>query len=148
MAFFVGVVILVLVLSVAAYFVLRDQAIPSKHEVAREFDPAECARSILEALPPDSRQRLGTRGALEVVSYVLDYIKLAGAVANGADTELSPERTVILGGATSAEYLVERASASGLEVSSAEALAAMEASIEYLARIGAIGPTVKSEESR
>lgn len=148
MVFVVAVAVLIVVLAVAAYFVLRDQATPSKHEVAREFDPKECARTILEALPPESRERLGTRGAIEVVSYLLDYVKLAGAVANGEGSEPSPDVTVILGGVTSAGYVVERASAAGLEVSSAEALIAMEAAVEYLARIGAIGPTVETEEGR
>ncbi len=142
MAFVVAVVVLIGVLAVAAYFVFRLQSVPSKHEVAKEVDTDEWARAIMEALPEESRERLGSSGAARVVSYVLDCMKMSGAVANGDDGEISPTRAVVLGGATSVEYVLERAAAAGLELTSREALIAVEASVEYLARIGAIGPHV------
>lgn len=148
MAFLVAVGVLIIALAVAAYFVLREQALPSKHEVATEFDPDACARAIFEALPQESRERLGYEGALQVVSYILDYMKLAGAVADGEDSEPTPEATIVLGGATSAGYLVDRATAAGVEMTAAEALTAVEASVAYLARIGATGPSITTEESR
>ncbi len=148
MAFGIAVVVLTAALLVAAYFTFRDQGVPSKHEVAREFDPEECARFILGSLPAESRERLGERGARELVTYILDYMKMSGAIANGDSSELSPERPVVLGGATSTAYLVERAESAGLQVSGHEASIAMEASVEYLRRIGAVGPLAEPEGER
>ncbi|MER3396564.1 MAG: hypothetical protein C4318_04065 [Acidimicrobiia bacterium] len=146
MAFVFAVVALVVVLGVAAYFVAREQSLPSKHEVAKEFDPEQCALEIFEALSAEGKERLGLSGAREIVSWVFDYMKLAGAVANGDDSVPGPRTTVVLGSATSVQYIVERADGAGLEVSSSDALAAVGATIEYLSRIGAIGPSVSEKE--
>lgn len=145
--FFLAVALTIVVMAVVAAYVFRDQARPSKHQVARTFDPDACARRISEALPDAARAGLGQAGTAALVGFVLDYMKLAGSVANGDGSDDGPERTVILGGPASIQYMVGRARAAGIELDARSAQTALEAAVGYLAEIGAVGPRPEGLEA-
>jgi hypothetical protein len=140
MALVVVCIVVLAVMVAIARVVFREQGRPSKHEVARYFDRDVCAARILSSLSQRAQGPVGNGDAMQLVGFVLDYMKLAGSVANGDANDEASERMIVLGGAASVEYLLERARGVGLDLDADDAQRVLSAVVEYLAEIGAIGP--------
>jgi hypothetical protein len=64
----------------------------------------------------------------------------------GNGSSNNPSGDVIVGGAETVEYILERARTTGEEYYPEQVYAVIETQLEYLRAIGAVGPAVRSDE--
>src|SRR5205085_1504990 len=104
------------------------------------FDPDEATTWIAERLPPQVTASLSYDELGQIIGWTLELLRESAAVARtsgevpdaGGDTVLDTERAVA--------FVRERAAASGAALDAGDAWAAVEATLQYLDVIGAIGP--------
>jgi hypothetical protein len=90
---------------------------------------------VLSHLPRAIAGSLDADDIRRIVTWHLDFVRSKRASTNGNASK--PARHVIVAGAETAEYVLERASAEGLSYTPAQVHAVLDAQVAYLESIGA-----------
>ena len=138
------------VLAVAAIFVVaavvvgREAKRLSTQPPRPVFDLNEAVEWVATHLPHEVSAVLSFDDVRRILDWHLDFLRSKGVSGNGSSAH--PEGPIVVGGAETAEYVLMRAEASGVEYTPAQVHAVLEAQMTYLEAIGAIGPVNPSEE--
>ena len=109
------------------------------------FDPDEAVEWVANHLPFEVSAVLSHDDVRRILDWSLDYFRSKGVSANGSTPHL--DAPIIVGGAETAAWVLDRASAEGLEYSPADVHAVLEAQLSYLEAIGAIGPEAPPDDA-
>jgi hypothetical protein len=133
--FFVLVVVVVFV--IAAVVIGREArrlgAVPPRPV----FDLDEAVEFVADHLPFEVSAQLSHDDVRQLLRWHLDYFRTRGVTGNG-DSTSAPTGPVVMGGAETVEYVLERAGQAGLEVTASQVHAVVEAQLLYLRSIGAV----------
>ncbi len=139
-----AVVTMLVVFAIAAGAVGREaqrlDAVPARPV----FDPDEATTWVAERLPPQVSATLSYAELGQVVGWTLDLLRQNAAVARTSGEVPDAGGDVVLDTASAVAFVRDRAGAVGLDLDEGDAWAAVEATLQYLDIIGAIGP-VKDE---
>jgi hypothetical protein len=113
------------------------------------FDIEEAVEYIAERLPDDLTARCSYDDVRQVLYWHLGYLKQKGLAAEGTPailTEPDGSGPVVVADDDSVGWVLGRAGAAGLELDDVDVLLIVDAELDYLRAIGAIGPAVPSPE--
>jgi len=126
------------------------RATPKEQEVAggggsgmpaQVIDLKELTTWVMNHLPESVSGSLDAEDVRRIVEWNLDFIKSKRASTNGHASK--PATQVIVAGAETAEYVLEQATANGLEYTPVQVHAVLDAQMAYLESIGAAGPEIE-----
>jgi hypothetical protein len=117
--------------AIAAWFVVREAGRMAAEPPPPVFDPEEAYEWVVEHLPD-------VVAATLTLDFQLEYFQRKGVTGNGSSSH--PPGDVVVGGAETVEYILERALATGEEYLPEQVHAVIETQLAYLRAIGAIGP--------
>jgi hypothetical protein len=142
MAVLVGVVAAVIValavFAIAAGVVGRE-ARRLDAEVRRPvFDVDEAVAYVADHLPFEVSAVLSYDDVRRILGWHLEYLRLRASSSNGHGPRL--DGPVIVGGAETVDYVLERSRAVGAEYTPAQVHAVLEAQMGYLESIDAVAP--------
>jgi hypothetical protein len=111
-------------------------------------DPDEAYDWVVENLPDQVAATLTPDDVRRILDFQLEFFQRKGVTGNG--TSLNPPGTpagdVVVGGAETVEYILERARTTGEEYIPEQVYAVIETQLEYLRAIGAVGPPIRDDE--
>ena len=102
------------------------------------FDPEEAYEWVVEHLPDVVAATLTPDEVRRILDFQLEYFQRKGVTGHGSSSH--PPGDVVVGGAETVEYILERALATGEEFLPEQVHAVIETQLAYLRAIGAIGP--------
>jgi len=139
-----AVVAAALVFAIAAVVVGREarrlDAVPPRPV----FDPDEAVAWVAEHLPFEVSAELSHTDVRRIIDWNLEYFRSKGVSANGSGPHV--EGPVVVGGAETVAYVLGRSQATGEAYTAAQVHAVLDAQMEYLYSIGAIGPEAPPED--
>lgn len=97
---------------------------------------------VLAHLPGAVAGSLDADDVRRIVEWHLDFVRSKRASTNGHASK--PATQVIVAGAETAEYVLQQASALGLDYTPEQVHAVLDAQVAYLESIGAAGPELGS----
>jgi hypothetical protein len=113
------------------------------------FDIEEAVEFIADRLPDDLTARCSYDEVRQVLYWHLGYLKTKGLAAEGTPEILADRNgrgPVVVADDDSIGWVLGKASDAGLELDDVDVLLIVDAELEYLRAIGAIGPAVASPE--
>ena len=141
-----GVVAVVLVFVIAAFVIGREarrlDAVPPRPV----FDMDQAVLWIADHLPFEVSAVLSHDDVRRIIDWNLEYFRTKGVSSNGSTVR--HEGPVIVGGAETVEWVLARAQQDGSEYTAAQVHAVLDAQMNYLEAIGAIGPEAPPEEKQ
>src|SRR5882757_11429504 len=102
------------------------------------FDMDEAFEWVVEHLPDLVAATLTPEDVRRILDFQLEFFQRQGVTGNGSSSH--PPGDVVVGGAETVEYILERARATGEEYFPEQVHAVIETQLAYLREIGAIGP--------
>jgi len=139
-----GVVGLVIVFVIAAVVIGREarrlDAVPPQPT----FDLDDAVDWVADHLPFEVSAVLSHQDVRRIIDWNLEFFRLKGVSGNGHSP--SPAGPVIVGGAETVDYVLARATAEGTPYTPVQVHAVLDAQMEYLEAIGAIGPEAPPED--
>ncbi len=111
----------------------------------QSIDLDELAQWVKRNLPPDIQPGLEVETIRRIVEWNLDFIRSKRASSNGHSTK--PATQVVVAGAETAEYVLNRSSEVGLGLTPAQVHAVLDAQMAYLESMGAAGPEIGPDPS-
>ena len=133
-----GVVVLAIVFAVAAAVIGREARRLDAVAPNPTFDMDEAVEWVAEHLPFEVTAELSHDDVRRIIDWNLEFFRLKGVSGNGHGAVT--EGPVVVGGAETVEYVLARAVAIGVEYTAPQVHAVLEAQMNYLEAIGAIGP--------
>ena len=91
-------------------------------------------------MPDDVAATLTPDDVRRILDFQVEYFKRKGVSANGSTAY--PSGTVVIGGAETVEYILERCAATGEAYLPEQVYGVVDTQLTYLRTIGAIGPAV------
>jgi hypothetical protein len=144
MAFLYAAVAVVLVFAIAAAVIGREarrlDAVPPRPT----FDLDEAVAWVAEHLPFEVSAELSHDDVRRIIDWNLEFFRLKGVSGNGH--AVPSEGPVVVGGAETVDYVLARARQVGAEYTAPQVHAVLDAQMNYLEAIGAIGPEVGPED--
>lgn len=140
-----GVLAVAIVFAIAAVVIGREarrlDAVPPQPT----FDLEDAVEWVADHLPFDVSAVLTHDDVRQIIDWNLEYFRLKGVSGNGH----SPlaDGPVVVGGAETVDYVLTQARVAARDYTPVQVHAVLDAQIEYLEAIGAIGPEVPPEES-
>ena len=145
MSLVVAVVVIALVFAIAAVLIGREarrlDAVPPRPV----FDMDEAVGWVADHLPFEVSAVLSHDDVRQIIDWNLEYFRTKGVSGNGH----SPEQTdapVVVGGAETVAYVLDRAEALGSPYTAEQVHAVLDAQMLYLEAIGAIGPEAPPDD--
>lgn len=107
------------------------------------FDLDEAVHYVADRLPDDVTAVLSYDDVRSLLGWYLDYLEVKG-VAGESDHDLEgrPSGPIVAGEDEGVAYVLGRATEFGVEVDDVQVLQVVEAGVDYLTAIGAIGTEV------
>jgi hypothetical protein len=141
----VFVVVIALIAAGIAYLIVGRES--RTHDLSATpvlFDVDSAVAWMADQLPASMQAELKYEDVRSVVEWNIEFMKARGVIANGH----KPISTgpIVVGGAESAEYILQKAVESGLEISAEQVHAILEAQVAYLEHIGAVGYPAQDDE--
>ena len=102
------------------------------------FDPEEAYDWVVEHLPDIVAATLTPSDVRRILDFQMEYFGRKGVTGNGSSAH--PPGDVVVGGAETVDYILERAEATGEAYLPEQVHAVMETQLAYLREIGAVGP--------
>ena len=133
-----GVVVLAVVFAIAAFVIGREARRLDAVAPNPTFDMDEAVEWIAEHLPFEVTAELSHDDVRRIIDWNLEFFRLKGVSGNGHGA--ATEGPVVVGGAETVEYVLTRATAIGVDYTAPQVHAVLEAQMNYLEAIGAIGP--------
>jgi hypothetical protein len=142
-ALFWSLLALVLVFAVAAAVIGREARRLAAQAPNPVFDLDEAVAWVAEHLPFDVTAVLSYDDVRQILDWHLAFLKTRGVSSNGTGPHV--DGTVVVGGAETADYVLERTREAGLTYTPAQVHAVLDAQMRYLEAIGAVGPIAPDE---
>lgn len=133
-----GVLVVALVLGIAAVVIGREARRLDAVPPTPVFDVGTAVDWVADHLPFEVSAELSHADVRRIIDWNLEYFRTKGVSGNGSSAHV--EGPVFVGGAETVEYVLEKADAAGVDYTSAQVHAVLEAQMSYLDAIGAIGP--------
>ncbi len=124
--------------AIAAFFVIREAGRMAAEPPPPVFDPEEAYDWVVEHVPDSVAATLTPDDVRRILDFQLEYFRRKGVTGNGSSG--NPPGDVIVGGAETVDYILERARATGESYLPEQVHAVMETQLDYLRAIGAVGP--------
>ena len=109
------------------------------------FDPEEAYEWVVEHVPDVVAATLTPDDVRRILDFQLEYFQRKGVTGNGSSSH--PPGDVVVGGAETVDYILERARAAGEEYLPEQVHAVIETQLAYLREIGAVGPAGRRRTS-
>ena len=135
----IGILVVLVVFAIAAVVIGREARRLAAVPPRPVFDLDEAVEFVANRLSFEVASQLSHDDVRQLLRWQLDYFRSRGVTGNG-DSGSPPAATVVVGGSETVDYLLERASQAGLEVSAPQIHEVIEAQLVYLRAIGAVGP--------
>lgn len=104
------------------------------------FSMAEAVEWVAEQLPFEVSAELSHDDVRRIMDWNLEFFRIKGASSNGH--ALPGATPVVVGGAETVDYVLNRARSMGVDYTPPQVHAVLDAQMRYLEAIGAIGPEV------
>jgi hypothetical protein len=143
MALVVGMLVVGLVIAIAAVFVVREAGRLAKEPPLPVFDLEEAYEWVVTHVPDDVAATLTSDDVRRILDLQIEYFRRKGVSGNGSHG--APTGPVVVGGAETVDYIIDRAAATGETYLPEQVHAVVETQLSYLRAIGAIGPPAGSE---
>jgi hypothetical protein len=131
-------VALAVVFAVAAVVVGREARRLDAEPPRPVFDPDEAVEWVANHLPFEVSAVLSHDDVRQILDWNLQYFRSKGVSGNGSTPHL--EGPIVVGGAETVAYVLDRASAAGSDFTPEQVHAVLDAQMSYLEAIGAVGP--------
>jgi hypothetical protein len=102
------------------------------------FDLGAAVEYVADHLPFEVSAELSHDDVRRIIDWNLEYFRSKGVSGNGHTAHV--EGPVVVGGAETVDYVLQRSEAYGAPYTSAQIHAVLDAQMGYLEAIGAIGP--------
>jgi hypothetical protein len=131
-----------LVIGIAAVIVVREAGRLAKEPPLPVFDLQEAYEWVVTHVPDDVAATLTPEDVRRILDLQVEFFKRKGVSGNGSSGR--PAGSVVIGGAETVEYIIERAAAAGESYLPEQVHAVIDTQLSYLRAIGAIGPPAGS----
>ncbi|HVF32652.1 MAG TPA: hypothetical protein VM933_06415 [Acidimicrobiales bacterium] len=131
-------VALALAFAVAAVVVGREARRLDAEPPRPVFDPDEAVEWVANHLPFEVSAVLSHDDVRSILEWNLEYFRSKGVSGNGSTPHV--EAPIVVGGAETVAYVLDRANRSGRDYQADQVLAVLDAQMSYLEAIGAVGP--------
>ncbi len=138
MAIIVGTLIVGMVLLIAAVFVVRESSRLAAVPPPPVFDLEEAYTWVVAHVPDDVAATLTPGDVRRILDFQLEYFRKRGVSGNGSSG--TPPGSVVVGGAETVDYILDRCSTTGEEYLPEQVHAVVDTQLGYLRAIGAVGP--------
>jgi hypothetical protein len=138
-----GFVVVGVVIAIAAFIVAREATRMARHPPPALFDVDAAYEWVLVHLPDSVAVTLTPEDVRRILDFQVEFFKRKGVSGNGS-TEY-PKATVVIGGAETVAYILERATATGESYLPEQVYAVLDTQVAYLRSIGAVGPAAGDE---
>jgi hypothetical protein len=138
MVLFWGALVLAVVFATAAIVIGREARRLDAVAPNPVFNIDEAVAFVADALPFDISAVLSFDDVRRIIDWNLEYFRTRGVSSNGHSVEL--EGPVVVGGADTVDYVLHQAERAGVELTPLQVHAVLDAQMQYLESIGAIGP--------
>jgi hypothetical protein len=137
------IVAVAIVFAIAAAVIGREARRLGAQPPRPVFDINEAVSWVAQHLPFEVSAVLSYDDVRQILDWHLEYLRLRGVSSNGH----GPQSTgpVVVGGAETADYVLQRAEAQGVGYTPTQVHAVLEAQMTYLEAIGAVGPVADPE---
>jgi hypothetical protein len=131
-------VALAIVFAVAAVVVGREARRLDAEPPRPVFDPDEAVEWVANHLPFEVSAVLSHDDVRQILDWNLQYFRSKGVSGNGSTPHV--EGPIVVGGAETVAYVLDRASSAGSDFTPEQVHAVLDAQMSYLEAIGAVGP--------
>jgi hypothetical protein len=139
-----GFIVVGVVIAIAAYIVAREAGRIARHPPPAVFDLDAAYEWVVAHLPDSVAVTLTPDDVRRILDFQVEFFKRKGVSANGS-TEY-PSGTVVIGGAETVAYILERAAATGESYMPEQVYGVLDTQLAYLRAIGAVGPAAGEED--
>jgi hypothetical protein len=108
------------------------------------FDPDEAVEWVANHLPYEIGAELSHDDVRRIIGWNLEFFRSKGLSGNGSS--LHVETPLVIGGAETVAYVLQKANEAGAEYRPDHVHAVLEAQMSYLEAIGAIGPEAAPDD--
>jgi hypothetical protein len=123
--------------AIAAWFVAREAGRLSAEPPPPVFDMDEAYDWVVENLPDIVAATLTPDDVRRILDFELEFLQRKGVTGNGSSTHTPGD--VVVGGAETVDYIVERSRATGEEYLPEQVYAVIDTQLAYMREIGAVG---------
>lgn len=145
---FVGLILVVLgigiVFAIAAVVVGREARRLAAEPVQRTFNYEEAVAWVCDHVSDDVAAVLTPDDVRRILDWHLEYFRLKGLSGNGSGPH--PDGTVVVTGAETVGFVLQRAEAAGSPYTAEQVHAVLDAQMGYLTEIGAVGSLTDPED--
>lgn len=135
-----GFLVVGLVVGIAAFVVIRESGRVARKPPPALFDFEDAFEWVVAHVPDDVAATLTPDDVRRILDFQVEYFKRKGVSANGSVAY--PPGTVVIGGAETVDYILERCAATGEAYLPEQVHGVVDTQLSYLRTIGAIGPAV------
>jgi len=138
MALVVATLVVGLVIAIAAVIVVREAGRLAKEPPPPIFDFEEAYEWVVAHVPDDVAATLTPDDVRRILDLQVEFFERKGVSGNGSSK--TPVADVVIGGAETVAYIIERAAATGEAYLPEQVHAVIDTQLGYLRAIGAVGP--------
>jgi hypothetical protein len=138
MAIVAGFLVVGIVVGIAAFVVVREAGRVARKPPPALFDLDDAFDWVVANVPDDVAASLTPDDVRRILDFQVEFFRRKGVSANGSTAH--PEGLVVVGGAETVDYILERCAATGEEYLPEQIYGVVETQMHYLRTIGAIGP--------
>ena len=138
-----GFLVVGIVIAIAAFFVVREAGRIAKHPPPALFDVEDAFEWVVAHVPDDVAATLTPDDVRRILDFQVEFFKRKGVSANGSTSH--PPGPVVIGGAETVDYILERSAATGEAYLPEQVYAVVETQLTYLRSIGAVGPPARAD---
>ena len=133
-----------LVFAIAAVVIGREARRLAAKAPGRVFEFEDAVTFVCDHVPGQVAAVLSPDDVRRILNWHLEYFRIKGMSSNGASPKV--EGPVVVSGAETVDFVLQRAEADGLEYTPEQVHAVLDAQMTYLESIGAVGPVDKPDE--
>jgi hypothetical protein len=138
------VIALLVVFVIAAVVVGREARRLSTEPPRSVYDIDEAVQWVAEHLPFDVTAVLTYDDVRRIIDWHLEFLRTRAVSSNGHGAAQT-DTPIVVGGAETVDYVLQRSSSAGSAYTSEQIHAVLEAQMGYLEAIGAVGPAGPDE---
>ncbi len=139
-----GVLAVAVVFAIAAAVIGREARRLATKAPGRVFEFEDAVSWVCDHVPDEVAAILSPDDVRRILNWHLEYFRIKGMSSNGASPKV--EGPVVVSGAETVDFVLQRAEADGLEYTAEQVHAVLDAQMTYLESIGAVGPVGEGEE--
>ena len=142
MALVTGLLVVGIACAIAAWFVIREAGRLAAEPPPPVFDMDEAFEWVVAHVPDVVAATLTPGDVRRILDFQLEFFQRKGVAGNGSSAH--PPGDVIVGGAETVDYIVDRSAATGEEYLPEQVHAVIETQLAYLRAIGAVGDAAQT----